>query len=489
MKTRFINILLSFLKMGTISFGGGASLIPVIENELLVKNKLISKKDFDTAVAVASISPASLSIAFCSVWNRKYAILSSYSYALPGALIYLVLLTGSSLIGDAGMRYLEYASVGLIIFVLFLLCRFIKRNYLNGVKSGIKKQYLIVIALSFFLTCGNVLRRLFVELFQFPADRWPEFVFSITMVNLVLTTFFIIIFLGESKSKIKFCVTIILASIYILSLGNIGFLIEWSLQIGVTLTVLAVVSVFYDTLLKKNGKAKQKKFKIDYQLIKNLALFILICAIFVSAMYIISGNFEVLEFSYRAITSSLTSFGGGEVFYGISEAAFVQTGLISEEFFNTHILGVAGAMPGSVLASILTGIGYAQGIRLGGVVFGWLFGLLGLSLGITATAIGALSLFILIDLSKDSYRLRMIIRYIIPVVCGMLASTAFSMLRQSSLVLIREGIHPFFSIAICIVIVVGLLLTSKKYRVNDITLLLFCSLGAVSILSVINYLR
>ena len=88
MKLNVVSVILSFLKMGIIGFGGGAALIPVIEDELVEKRKWIEKKQFDYSVIVASISPASLPVALCAIWNRKYSILSAYAYALPGPILF-----------------------------------------------------------------------------------------------------------------------------------------------------------------------------------------------------------------------------------------------------------------------------------------------------------------------------------------------------------------------------------------------------------------
>jgi len=85
-------------------------------------------------------------------------------------------------------------------------------------------------------------------------------------------------------------------------------------------------------------------------------------------------------------------------------------------------------MPGPVLMSVVTSVGYIYGNITYGVGFGWLFGLLGFVLAVTATATGALSLYTVFEFLKNSHRLRMIVQYIMPVVCGMLVTTALSLL-------------------------------------------------------------
>ena len=98
-----------------------AALVPAFEEELVENRKWIDKESFNEAVVVASVSPASLSMSIAAVWNNSWSFISSYSYAIPGPLIFLILLTGFSFIGDAGLKYIQYASVGIIAFVLLLL--------------------------------------------------------------------------------------------------------------------------------------------------------------------------------------------------------------------------------------------------------------------------------------------------------------------------------------------------------------------------------
>ena len=46
-KSGLLRLLLSMAKIGVIGFGGGSALIPVIEEEVVDEQKLISKKDYD----------------------------------------------------------------------------------------------------------------------------------------------------------------------------------------------------------------------------------------------------------------------------------------------------------------------------------------------------------------------------------------------------------------------------------------------------------
>ena len=479
----FLSVMLANLKVGTIGFGGGAALIPIIEKELVENKKWIDKERFDVSVAVASISPASLPVSIYAIWNSRYSLISAYSYALPGTLIYLTLLTGFSFIGEIGTKYLGFASVGLIAFVLFLIYRFIVKNYSFGAQSGVKRQYLLLIIASFILTCGNAVNRLFITLFDI---QLPAPIFSVSMITLMLATFFVICFIGASKSKIKFLSALLIALLFSLVNGSLGILNQLLLPIVVLMVVMAAASITYDMV--KNKKSDRKKIsKIDLKPLRNLLLFILLATGLVLLTFLFSGDINVWDFTYRVITSSLSSFGGGEVYIGISEDVFVQTGFIPEYIFNTQIIGIANTMPGPVIVAIVAGIGYTYGSIHHGIGFGWIFGLLGLALTITATTIGALTLFMFFEILKTSIRLQMIIKYIMPVVCGMLISTVISLLRQASNVLIDLNVNPLISMGVIICIVILMLLVHKKYRVSDITLLLTAAVGTIIILGVMDH--
>ena len=79
-KKNFLSVMSSFFKVGAIGFGGGAALLPIFERELVENRKWMDKRQFDVSAAIASISPASLPVALCAVWNSRYALISAYAY-------------------------------------------------------------------------------------------------------------------------------------------------------------------------------------------------------------------------------------------------------------------------------------------------------------------------------------------------------------------------------------------------------------------------
>jgi chromate transporter len=426
-KKNFLNVMLSFLKIGAIGFGGGSALIPVIEREVVENKQWIGKEEFDVSVAITSMAPASIPVSLCCIWDMKYAVVSAFSYALPGSLIYLILLTGFSFFGETGAKYLRYASVVLICFVLFIIFRFIKNKYAQGVKTGRKAHFLMIMSAAFLLACGSAVERL-AGLF---AITLPPPLFSVNMITLILILFFAVSFVGESKSIVKLVSALLLSTLFALSNGRAGIISNWTLPLAFIMSILSITSILRDTKKNKKKTTDKPPFRFDYKPLLNLTVFITVSLILAVTTFIISGDANVWWFMSKSITSALSSFGGGEAFIGISEAAFVQTGFIPESIYNTQILGIANSMPGPVLMSICTGVGYTYGYVYYGVSFGWMFGLLGFSSAVTATAVGATTLLTCYRFIKDSNRVKTIIKYVMPVVCGMLISTALSLFRQA----------------------------------------------------------
>ncbi|MCL2434283.1 MAG: chromate transporter [Clostridia bacterium] len=474
-KKNFLRVMLSLLKIGAIGFGGGAALLPVLERELVENKKWMDNRQFGVSAAIASISPASLPVSLCAIWDARYSVISAFSYALPGPLMYLILLTGFSYIGEAGLRYLSFVSVGFIAFVLFLLFRFIAKNLRAGAETGAKGRYIAIMAAAFALTGGAPAGRLCSMLFGLVL---PAPLFSVNVLTLMLLTFYLIIFMGSSKSWLKLCAAFPPALLYALANGKAGALRQWSWPLLGVMCVLASGSVVYDAVKNKNKPNKQP-FIINLRPVRSLLLFTLIAVAFVTITYFVSKDTAVWNYSGKVVSSSLVSFGGGEVYIGISEATFVQTDFISEQAFNSQILGIANTLPGPVLVSIVTGIGYIYGSAAHGVAMGWLFGLLGLVLAVAVTASGALTLSVFFGLLKDSPRLHMIMQSIMPVVCGMLISTALLLLIQAASVLRSIGINVFVSAGTVLALFGAIMLLSKKFRLNDLWLLLISGAGTV----------
>ena len=69
----FLNVLLTFLKLSIISFGGGTALLPVIGEELVEKKNWLAREKFNYGIAVIASSPGSQPVALCTIWHGVHA--------------------------------------------------------------------------------------------------------------------------------------------------------------------------------------------------------------------------------------------------------------------------------------------------------------------------------------------------------------------------------------------------------------------------------
>lgn len=76
-----------FLKIGTFSFGGGVVMIPLVENEVVMKYGWLTKREFIDAVTLGQITPGPVVISATFIGYKVYgilgAIVSTISVILP----------------------------------------------------------------------------------------------------------------------------------------------------------------------------------------------------------------------------------------------------------------------------------------------------------------------------------------------------------------------------------------------------------------------
>ena len=67
----YLQLLLSFMKIGVVTFGGGYAMIPIIENETSKKRKWISENDLIDVVAISESTPGPIAICAASFIGYK----------------------------------------------------------------------------------------------------------------------------------------------------------------------------------------------------------------------------------------------------------------------------------------------------------------------------------------------------------------------------------------------------------------------------------
>jgi chromate transporter len=77
---QIIELLISFLKVGSFSFGGAYSLIPLIEREVVQNHNWLTQDEFLRVLGMVEVFPGAISIKFATYTGFKVA-------GVPGAII------------------------------------------------------------------------------------------------------------------------------------------------------------------------------------------------------------------------------------------------------------------------------------------------------------------------------------------------------------------------------------------------------------------
>lgn len=92
----YLQLLLSFMKIGVVTFGGGYAMIPIIENETSAKRKWISEDDLSDIIAISESTPGPIAICAASFIGYKVAGVIGAFFATLGvvfpsfAIIFLI---------------------------------------------------------------------------------------------------------------------------------------------------------------------------------------------------------------------------------------------------------------------------------------------------------------------------------------------------------------------------------------------------------------
>lgn len=137
-------LFITFLKIGAFTFGGGYAMIPIIQKEVVEKNKWVTDDDILEIIAIAESTPGPIAInsatfigyRTCGFWGSFFATLG---VVIPSFLIIIVI--AYLLKGFANITAVKYAFFGIRAGVLALLIKsfwgMFKKCPKNAVAYGI----------------------------------------------------------------------------------------------------------------------------------------------------------------------------------------------------------------------------------------------------------------------------------------------------------------------------------------------------------------
>ena len=147
---KFLSMTATMLKIGFIGFGGGSALIPVIEDEVVEKDRIVSEEEFNDDVMIASITPGALPVEVATGIGRQAAGLkgmaaAATAMALPGALLTVLLQAVISSAGSTVKSQIGYLSIGISSFIILTLLNYSLGTLHQAADKYIKTIYICLL--------------------------------------------------------------------------------------------------------------------------------------------------------------------------------------------------------------------------------------------------------------------------------------------------------------------------------------------------------
>lgn len=482
--TRFLKLLASMFKIGLIGFGGGSALIPVIEEEVVEEQGLLSKEEYDEDVVAACVTPGALPVEIAAGNGRRAygltgMVLAAVMIALPGALITVLALSALSESNALVLRIVRGLSIGLGAFISTLLISYAAKTQSTAAKSGKRTLLLsgVIMVGVFLLTCGGNVFSIF------GLEGVP--IFGLSTIDVLMLAFFCIFYIGGRTNGKKIAVTAVIGALFILSFGKADVLSS-SVAKGTLCIVMALLSVYGIVKSVKNDRAEVpagvvEQMKPDWKApLKEAGVWVMFLALLSLPAVMVSG--ESLLYIGRGFLSSLLSFGGGDAYLSVADGMFVEPEMVSRSRFYSTLVPIANALPGSILCKILSGVGYLIGIRAGRAA-GYLTALAGFAVSVSASGMVFGVVCWLFRSFENITVFRQISRWIRPIISGLLLNVMLTMIRTNieTGALIGMGTFPAAAVTAGIT-AVDLFLLLKKKTGNVTLMILSAAIGMALLL-------
>ncbi len=479
----------SMFKIGCIGFGGGSALIPIMEKESVENNDFMTEEEYTNSTVIANITPGALPVKLGGIIGDKVAgptgmLVGSILTSLPGVMIMLIMLSTIALLGDDVLEKIEFASVGISVFIITLLVHYINKIMKDSKKYNFTVGAFLLMIGTMILTFGKEIRHFIAELGFDNAFTNSAMLFDISTIDILVLIFFVLFFTCGRMHKIRTPITIAVALVYVLSFGKSPLipLADIKLVFQAIMLLVAIVTVVLDAK-KENSIEAPNAGKIDFWKPTQQSIpFIVLTAVLYLACMFLTGV-DPTYFFTNGLISVVTSFGGGEAYLTVADGIFVAEGVVSSSEFYGQILPIANALPGSILVKILVGVGFVSA-GSESMFAAWIYSAFALALATTASCVVCNYVAAIYNNFSNLDIFSVLKVWILPVICGLLLSTIVSMLAESAKICAHSDFNAVATIALVIATYVIVELLHMKFHLHDLFLIVIAAIISLATLSV-----
>ncbi len=163
-KNKLLPIFLSFLKIGTFTFGGGYSMIPLIEREVIQKHGWVEEKELLDILAISQVTPGVIAInsatyigyRIARFWGAFFATLGVVvpSFASIYIITFILQQFGDISWVQAAFRGLR---VGVIVTMAYSVFKLMGHDKIN-------LPYILILCVTFFIATFSGVNLMFIIL-------------------------------------------------------------------------------------------------------------------------------------------------------------------------------------------------------------------------------------------------------------------------------------------------------------------------------------
>lgn len=470
-----LSLILRYLYVGLIGFGGGSALIPVVEKEIVERLGAISTRQYDRHVVVANITPGALPVKLaaatgCSLRLPLLSLGCALAVTLPGVGATIALLELSNLLGPEAVKHISYLSVGIAIFIIALLIGYIIKVHRHA--HGRLGAFIIITAVCA-LAVG--LPTLLETLSHLGISAAGSIVENGKVPHLSAVTL-IVVALGLIMAYALF--TQWQEKRHAKNPGG-GPTLATGRAAGARASktkphIGSVNAVRPGTRPLKNksmGAVGGRLGALARGTTFKAMLVFLVFGVCGLVLLGVIGGAEGLELGGLLAFSTVTSFGGGEAYVAVADGFFVQTAMIDSTDFYTQLIPIANALPGPILIKVASGVGYFFGAPHGSLV-ACAAAVAAVAITVGACCAVAMPILGAYEYLKDHPILVYVGQYILPVICGLLLAVSLTMLNVNAEVSAQADLSGAACIVISVLAVVAVTVIHVKRWVPDIAILL-----------------
>ncbi len=438
----------------------------------------ITDDEYINHTVVSNITPGALPVKLGALIGFDIAgipgmMAGSLMTSIPGVFIMLGLLSCITFLSEGVLNKIEYASVGISAFIIFLLIRYMIKVMEDSGQNRFLVPAVLLMAGTALFTGGKEFRHLLIALGirNVFTDSVP--IFDISTVDILILVFFVIFFTNGKRRPVRIAAALLVSVFYVLIFGKSHFL---DFGIGNTLFKLGILLMagVVTVIDAKSDSIGNGKMKIDLKgaVWKSLP-YLVLCIIFF-VLCVVFANHDITYYMINGALSTVTSFGGGEAYLTVADGIFVSEGVVSTTEFYGQILPIANALPGSILVKILAGIGFSIGSQYS-LLQGWLIGLFGLVLATAVSCIACVFIQAVYQAFSQLNIFKTLKLWILPVICGLLLSTITSMTTEMFRIYAGGGLSVPVIFAFVAVIYALIFVLHHRFHLHDVLQILIAA--------------